>query len=179
MKIIFAILALFLATGQLRAEPSSEYPTTLKIEDKELTRRGWGFRTATWFKVKVYHAGLYVEDVKAEPLISPGVKVIDLTFVHDVNQPDMVKAWKDSFAKNCGSACGVPGAIMEKFLENLKAAKVGDKYRYIFAADRVEVQMASGGVAKYADPKFAKLLLSTWIGEFPPTETLKKSLLGP
>lgn len=178
MKILFSLLTLVLVTSPLRAEPAIDYPKALKIEGQDLTLRGWGYRTATWLKVKVYHAGLYVEDVKADPLSSSGVKVIDLTFVHEVKQEDQVKAWKDSFEKNCASPCEVAVATLERFWGSLKAVKVGDKFRYVFKSIAVEVQYPSGQTEVFKDPKFSKLLLSTWIGRSPPTEALKKALLG-
>ena len=183
MKRYGKLLGVLLALAGLACPATAAELEGVKMPDKatvagtELVLNGMGLRTATIFKVKVYVAGLYVkEKAKEEKAIlgAAGPKQLRMHFLREVDAEKIASAWDDSLEKS-----------REKFkaeIEKLKAmmtkAKDGDRYTYTFLPDSVEVSFNDQSKGKLPGGEFGRALLSTWIGENPPTEKLKKGLLG-
>ena len=73
-------------------------PDTATVAGKRLVLNGMGMRQATFLKVDVYVAGLYLEQPSSDPgliLQSKQTKQIVLKFVRDVGRGDIVKAWNE------------------------------------------------------------------------------------
>jgi hypothetical protein len=169
---------------------SSDVPPSVKIDSKELKLIGSGIRTASWLKVKVYQAALYSADPKQPPLelqSSSLPEVIDMTFLRSIKAKDSRTAWQDSLAhvcegktdeRNCCKSCQPSAEVVKQFLDDLIDIKDGDKYRYIFYENRVEVVLPDQSQKNYSDPRIAQALLATWIGDHPPTAELKHALTG-
>lgn len=157
-------------------------PDTLTISGKQLTLNGMGLREATWLKVDVYVAGLYVANVSSNPakLVADNEpKVLVLHFVRDVGHGDIVKAWHEGFAANST----VPVAKLKPMIDQLDSwtpsFKDGDTLAFVYIPGQgvaISVNNVRKGVIN--DPDFARSLFSIWLGAKPPTGDLKKGLLG-
>src|SRR5579884_3375051 len=80
-------------------------PDSVQAGGKTLVLNGVGLRTK--FMVKVYVAGLYLEQKSSDPnaiLVSPGPKRLVMHFVRDVSRNQMADAFKESFADNSPDA---------------------------------------------------------------------------
>jgi Chalcone isomerase-like len=80
-------------------------PDQVTVEGKTLSLNGLGLRQATWLRVNVYVAALYLEAKSSEPeaiIGSEEVKRIVMRFVRGVGRKDIVKAWNESFEENAG-----------------------------------------------------------------------------
>ncbi len=79
-----------------------DVPERLRLDDADLTLNGAGVRKATFLKVKVYVAALYVArpSREAAPLVDAAAPaVLVLRFVRDVGVDDLTKAWREGFEK--------------------------------------------------------------------------------
>ncbi|HEU4402139.1 MAG TPA: chalcone isomerase family protein, partial [Candidatus Polarisedimenticolia bacterium] len=80
-------------------------PDQVAVEGRTLVLNGLGLREATFLKVDVYVAGLYLEKKSADPdaiLASDQAKRLVMHFVRKVGREDLVKAWQEGFEKNAG-----------------------------------------------------------------------------
>src|SRR5688572_15625070 len=90
------------------AEESEKFPKQIRVAGKNLILNGVGTRTATFLKVKVYEAGLYLpkKSQNAQEIInSPELKRVDMEFLRHVSAKDIQNAWTESFRKNCEPNC--------------------------------------------------------------------------
>ena len=183
------ILMTLLAASTLAPRPAEAgkkagitLPDRITVAGRPLTLNGMGLREATFLKVDVYVAGLYVETASSDPLRLVGtdeVKRLVLRFVRDVGRDDIVKAWSDGFKHNATA----PAATLRPMIDQLNAwmpsFKDGDTLVFTYVPGTgvtVEVNGAPRGVIDHAE--FARSLFSIWLGPRPPTTALKRGLLG-
>jgi hypothetical protein len=182
LRAALAALAL-VASGAAAAELAGfRVPDQVRVGDRELALNGIGVRTATAFKVKIYVAALYLEKPArdaAQVLDSSGLKQIKMKYLYAISAPDMKRGWEHSFTEACPEKrCEAFQAQIAEFQAAVAAVADGDLYDYSFFDDRVEIARPGSPPATIRGREFARLLLATWIGKAPPTEELKRSLLG-
>lgn len=157
-------------------------PDKVTVGNQQLTLNGMGLREATWLKVDVYVAGLYVAHPSADPAAlvdTDEPKMLVLRFVRDVDRDDIQKAWSEGMARNAT----VPMSKLQPYLAELNAwmpaFKEGDTLVFTYLPGQgvaVEVNKVHKGVIK--DRDFARSLFAIWLGRNPPTAALKRGLLG-
>ncbi|HEY0522011.1 MAG TPA: chalcone isomerase family protein [Stellaceae bacterium] len=156
-------------------------PDTADVAGKRLVLNGIGSRVYSIFRVDVYVAGLYLDAPShdaAAILDSPQPKLVAMVFLHAVGRDDMIAAWRESFRDNCKAPCVLPSASIARFEAMLDGVAQNDSLSFVFSGGGVETFFRQQSKGRIDDPAFARLLLATWIGPAPPTENLKKALLG-
>jgi hypothetical protein len=158
------------------------FPEQVQIDGSTLTLNGLGLRQATFLKVNVYVAALYVANVSSDPhalLGSNTPKKLILHFVHNVSDNELTKAWEEGFEHNAKEQLE---ALHER-IEMLKGWMVdmqsGQQLTFLHkpgAGIQVEVNGTVKGVIPGDD--FATAFLSIWLGTNPPNPGLKSGLLG-
>lgn len=181
--IIFLITILALATtADAREKSGVKLPDTVTVANKQLVLNGMGLREATFLKVNVYVAGLYVERPSSSPaelLSADESKVLVLRFVRDVDREDIVKAWSEGFKNNAT----VPLAQIKPRTDRLNAwmpaFNKGDTLVFTYVPGQgvgVDINGKRKGIIEGDD--FARSLYAIWLGPKPPTSALKRGLLG-
>ncbi|HVW67781.1 MAG TPA: chalcone isomerase family protein, partial [Steroidobacteraceae bacterium] len=107
MKAAAVLMGLLLTTSGMSAAQakichSIEFPEHLQVRGSELTLNGLGMRKATFLKVNVYVAALYVTHPShdPQPLMEPNSTAeLILRFVRNVGVDDLRKAWGEGFEK--------------------------------------------------------------------------------
>lgn len=157
-------------------------PDTVSVGNKTLVLNGMGLREATWLKVDVYVAALYVETASSDParlINSDQTKRLVLRFVRDVGRDDILKAWNDGFKNNATVPLGRIQSNIDRLNTWTPAFKDGDTLVFTYvpgAGVAVDINGARKGVIK--DDDFARSLFAIWLGPKPPTSALKKGILG-
>ncbi len=159
------------------------FPRQIQTETMELDLNGYGTRTYGVFNTKIYVAALYLSTPSNDPntiLDGDSNKQITMQYMRKIDQDDMREGWDYYFKQACPQQdCSAYRDAIADFQALVIAAKPKDRYDYRFyAADRVDVVVNGELKGTITGKNFARLLLSTWIGAAPPTEELKKSLLG-
>ena len=209
------LLLLAFSTHPARAETlhGVELPDSIERDGRTLRRLGMGTRTATAFRVKIYVAGLYVEEPDAADAAAPQAieptppgaptpdrpstpaawlagdppailddgraKAIILQYLYTISRDDMKKGWEYYFAENCPARdCAPYRGSIDRFMSLVSEVEPGTRYTYFFFPDRIDIMRGADRVGGVAGDGFSRLLLSTWIGDVPPTEELKKALVG-
>jgi hypothetical protein len=177
-----APVILFLTTlAFASAFSKADLPEVASVGGKRLLLNGVGTRQATIFKVDVYVAGLYLEASSHDPqaiLASPGLKKIEMHFVHDVPAAKLSDAWEESRGKNCSSECDALKAPFGRLGSLMTDMKSGDRLTFVFRPQGVEVSVKDGAPVMIEAPGFSRTLLATWLGAQPPNESLKAGMLG-
>lgn len=182
-------LAAGLASAVVAAPAHAKSREGVTLEDevdvagKHLLLNGLGVREATVFNVKVYVAGLYLEQKSADAsaiLAADQVKRLVMSFKRDVDADDLTEAFHDGFEKVLGEAgMKAMGAKIGKLDAALRDVKEGQKIIISYVpgtGTTIEVGGKAGGTIPGLD--FAQALLGIFIGPTPPNAGLKAGLLG-
>jgi hypothetical protein len=166
-------------------------PDEATVGGKTLLLNGLGLREATFLKVDVYVAGLYLESRSADAaaiLVSPGSKRLVMQFVRDVKRDELVKAWQHGFDANAGAALPAMKDRIDRFNGWMTDMKVGETMSYTWtggdavggdvAGDGVAVEIKGRAVGTIEGEDFGRALLAIWLGDSPPNPELKAGLLG-
>ena len=158
-------------------------PEQTTVEESTLVLNGMGLREATWLKIKVYVAGLYLEAKSSDAdaiLRAELPKRIVFVFVRSVGRKRMIREWDESLAANVGKDF----AALEDRVATLHAwmpdtVRKGDEMTLTYLPGKgvvVEIKGKARGTIPGAD--FGRALFAIWLGAKPPNQALKSGLLG-
>ena len=179
-------LALLLTAG-LAASPLQAatlagvtLPDSQQVAGKNLVLNGLGLRTKMF--VKVYVAGLYLEQKSSDPnaiMKSDTPKRIVMRFLYHPSKSQMADAFNEGFADNAPDAVKSMKSDIDKLNGALDDLKSGDEMVLTYVPG-TGTTMAINGKDKVtiAGESFEQALLSIWLGSKPPTADLKKGMLG-
>ena len=181
------VLCLLAAAGTTapafaRALAGVDLPDRITVDSKSLVLNGIGLREATWLRVDVYVAGLYLETRSSDPqaiLGSEETKRLMMKFVRAVDRDALLKGWREGFDRSSGPSAAALGeriATFESWVADMpKGGTMSLTYRP-GAGVQVEIQGETKGTVPGAD--FARALFGIWLGAHPPNPGLKEGLLG-
>jgi len=176
--VVFVVAALLnLHAGSLAGVT---LPDTVQVGNTTLLLNGLGLRTK--FMVKVYVAGLYLEQKSSDPSVilkSDTPKRIVMHFLHGVSKSQMADAFQESFNNNAPEASKTMKADIDRLLGALEPLQEGDQMVFTYIPG-TGTTLAIKGQEKLtiAGPAFAPVLFSVWLGPKPPNSDLKKGMLG-
>ena len=184
MKISSIVLLVIMALGSIieAAELADvEMPDTISIGEKTLYLNGQGLRKKMWFKV--YVGGLYLEEPSSDPdtILARGQawRVV-MHFLHgEVGVDKLNDAWIEGFKKN------TPGSL-EKFEKEIDQFtsffRTVVKHEEIFVTylpgEGLSVVIEGEEKGNIVSDEFATAVLAIWLGPEPPSDDLKKGMLG-
>jgi hypothetical protein len=180
----FALLLPFLlAAGAPSAQEATcrdiTFPRHLQVNGSDLTLNGLGVRKATFLKVNVYVAALYVAQPSGDAktiIESDKPQQLTLQFVRNVGVEDLRKAFVEGFERDPSAALKERVARLNGWMSDMKTGQ-----RLIFVRlPHSGVQVSVNGVQKglIEGDDFARALISIWMGATPPNPELKSGLLG-
>jgi hypothetical protein len=182
-KKLIGVTLLVLVLPAMAAELAGvEMPETLEVGGKRLQLNGLGLREATWLKVDVYVAGLYLEERTADAqsvLDAETHQSIQIVFVRKVKRRSITEAWEQGFKKNAGPAVEQLQERIERLNSWMEDFAPGDTmgfHRLPGAGAQVAVRGKLAGTIEGDD--FARALWSIWLGDRPPNPGLKRGMLG-
>ena len=180
--LIVAIAALGAGVASGKECKGVTFPDQVQVDGASLSLNGLGMRQATFLKVNVYVAALYVARTSSDPsalLAETTPTELVLQFVRDVGADDVRKGFEEGFAKN--SKAQLPAlkdriATVNGWMTDVKS---GQRLTFVHkpgAGIQVDVNGAVKGTIPGDD--FAKAFLSIWLGADPPNPEIKAGLLG-
>ena len=174
------IASLFWLTAQAAELDGVQVPDTVQVDGKTLHLNGFGLRTYSLLRIHIYAAGLYLERLSTdadEVLASPGTKLLNIRFEHNVSADDAREAWRKGLENNCRASCHLDPEDVAKFLASVPAMNVGDNYSLLFTATGATVTVNGHQIGIISQPLFAQAMLATFLGPAPASRTLKRELL--
>jgi hypothetical protein len=185
-KRISLLLSLLLATGAAAAQEATcrniSFPRHLQVGGSDLTLNGLGVRKATFLKVNVYVAALYVVQPAHDPkplIESDTPQQLTLQFVRNVGVDDLRKAFVADFERD---EVGQTAALKERvarlnaWMSDMKSGQRLTFVRLPHSGVQVVVNEVKKGLIEGDD--FSRALITIWLGATPPNPELKSGLLG-
>ena len=173
------LLGMAAASAQEATCRDISFPQHLQVSGSDLTLNGLGVRKATFLKVNVYVAALYVAQPSrdAKTIIeSDKPQQLTLQFVRNVGVDDLRKAFVEGFERDPSAALKERVARLNSWMSDMKTGQ-----RLTFTrVPHSGVQVAVNGVQKglIEGDDFSRALMSIWMGATPPNPELKSGLLG-
>jgi len=179
---VLGLLAAGLGVAHARQCRGIDFPEHVQVNGNELTLNGLGIRKATFLKVNVYVAALYVARPTPDPqsLLDPNTAAqLVLHFVRGVGVDDLRKAWSEGFektAKDGSAALAARVATLNSWMSDVKTDQLLSFVRIPGAGIQVSVNGTVKGTLPGAD--FARAFIAIWLGPAPPNPELQRGLLG-
>jgi hypothetical protein len=162
-----------------------KFDDTAKVAGKELKLNGLGMRTK--FIVKVYAAGLYLQDKKTttpEVLKADGPRRVTLVMMREISSDDFGKAFMDGLNANVDKAekAAIVGQISKfgEMFATLDGLKKGDVLHVDWIpGSGTQCELNGKKIGEIVpDVAFYNAVLRIWIGDKPVDSSLKPALLG-
>ena len=154
-------------------------PDTLKAGEKTLKLNGLGLRKKAVFKV--YVGGLYLESPSKDAgaiLTSDQPKAIRMHFLRDLTKAQLVEAFQEGFDANVKDGASQK-ATFERMLAVIPDVKEGSTLTFTYLPGKgTTVSAGSKELGVFEGKGFADAVFAIWLGPKPPSEELKKGLLG-
>jgi len=149
-------------------------PDTLKFGDLTLKLNGLGLRKKSMFKV--YVGGLYLELPTKDAgaiLATDQAKAIRMHFLRDLTKVQLVEALQAGFEANAKDKTGQKAAF-DRML-----AQEGDTLTFTYQPGKgTTLQVGNKELGAFAGKGFSEAVFSIFLGPKPPSEDLKKGMLG-
>lgn len=182
MIIYFFSILLCLSPSWAKKIEGVEVPEHYQVTEKEkVPLQGLGLRTATIFKIRVYLAALYAKMAlkrSDDPHSLPRPVVLDVTYLRDFDEEDVDKAWAYQFKESSQ----FPYKELDQHVKDIQRffgeIKGDRKESFVFLDGETMFYENGKLVGKISGKEFQKNFLSLFFGPKPPTEDLKKGLLG-
>lgn len=177
------VLSVALALPAVAKEVAGvSFPETATVEGKALKLNGAGLRTATFLSVKVYAAGLYVENPSkdaAKVINSEQVKLVRMAMLRDLEKQKLADAISEGFEKNAKAQLPALKERLAKLLAAIPNLKKGDELTLAYVPGKgTQVETKSGEKLSIEGKDFADALFSVWLGKHPADGDLKEGMLG-
>ena len=152
----------------------------ITINNDNLILNGLGTRKATFFKVKVYVAGLYLveQNINPEQIISQDQpRHLTMKFLRNVKMKDIGKGWREGFAKNNEDISTLQTRI-DQLNNAMQDMNKGDSMTFSYSPGTgTSIHINQEQITTIKGKDFASALIAIWLGE-PPNKEIKTGLLG-
>jgi Chalcone isomerase-like len=177
-----SLLALAAGSAHGRQCRGIDFPDHIQLDGRELTLNGLGVRKATFLKVNVYVAALYVAHSSQDPAVlidSRDEQEMLLQFVRGVGAGDLTKGWSEGFARSAGAQLPVLQGRIAMLNHWMSDVETGQRLLFVRrpgSGIQVSINGAVKGTIEGDD--FARAFIAIWLGAAPPNPQLKSGLLG-
>lgn len=182
MKKILAMTPVLILVAGLAAAATLAgvtMPDTAVVAGKTLDLNGQGLRTKFFFRI--YVAGLYLGTRTHDPaaaVSSDEVKQIVMHFVYShVTRQQMVDAWNDSFGQESLSPeTKKDVSLFNSWMGDISA---GEQIVLTYEPGKgTTVEFAGKLKGTIPGKDFMEALWRVWLGDHPPSSSMKKGMLG-
>src|SRR6476659_1664542 len=125
--------------------------------------------------------GLYLESASKDAsaiLAADQAKAIRMHFLRDLTKAQLVEAFKEGFEANAKDKTGQKAAF-DKMLALVSDVKEGDTLTFTYLPGKgTTLQAGNKELGVFAGKGFSDAIFSIFLGPKPPSEDLKKGMLG-
>ena len=185
MTVALAAGLFMLATLPGRAETIEgvTIPDIFTLDGRPMHLNGAGLRAVPIVGIDIYIAALYLATPSHDPqaiLARPEPKVVVLWFLHGASKEQVEGQFRRGEQINCGQGKCNPAdqPDFEKLVAATPAIARGDTATYIYYPNRLVVLSNGKPNGEYMNGDLSRELLAGFLGDHPPTERLKRQMLG-
>lgn len=158
------------------------FPEHVTEHGQRLTLNGLGIRKATFFRIKVYVAALYLAHPSGDGaaiLRADEPSKIVLHFLWHVTTGELRDAWRDGFKASAPQALPALGARIDKLNGWMHGIGSGQRMSFVYLPGQgIEYRLNGVAQGTISGADFARAFLGIWLGPRPPGRALKAGLLG-
>lgn len=181
--LVVCLLVVWGVSAPLHARPPGDvFPDSVSAGEYRLTKNGQGLAEWGFVGIDLYWAALYIEartSVVADIIDEQRAKQIQLYFVRALTRSQMVEAYTASVKANAGTAFPSYRKALQQLTAALKAVRVKDVLVFTYLPGTgLKVEQNGSALVTIEDVPFARLFFRLYVGEKPPTEALRKALVG-
>jgi hypothetical protein len=176
------LLTLTMAAAHGKECKGVNFPDHVEVAGRDLALNGLGLQKATFLRVDVYVAALYVTATSRDPnalINSDSPQELIVHFLRSVGVEDVRKQWSRDFAH---VAPDRPISLMQRVATlNSWLSDVKRDERLMFIRQPgAGIQVLVNGVVKgtISSDDFSRDFMSIWVGATPPSPDLRRGLLG-
>jgi hypothetical protein len=177
MALGLVVVAMPVQAGELAG---AKLLDTMSAGGKTLKLNGLGLRKKAIFKV--YVGGLYLETASKDAvaiLAADAPKAVTMHFLRSVEKAKLVEAYTEGFQANAKVKAASQKANVDKFLGLVTDVKDGSEMTIAYVPGAGTTILRDGKEAgKIEGKEFSDALFAIWLGSKPPSEDLKKGMLG-
>lgn len=155
-------------------------PDSVTVGEKTLKLNGMGVRKKSIFKV--YVGGLYLEAPSKDAaaiLAADAPRSIRMQYTRNVEKDKITEAFKEGFQNNAPELAARQKAAIDKMIAAVPDLKDGETMTFTYVPGKGTTLNHGGKDLFSAEGKeFADAVFLLWLGPKPPSEDLKKGLLG-
>jgi hypothetical protein len=155
-------------------------PETFSVGDKTLKLNGLGLRKKAIFKV--YVGGLYLEAPSKDAaaiLASDQARAVRMSFLRDVSKAQLKDAFAEGFEANAKEKAAAQKAAIDKLYTLIPDMKETQILSFAYVPGKgTIVSQNEKELGVIEGKEFAEALFALWLGPKPPSEDLKKGMLG-
>jgi hypothetical protein len=144
---------------------------TTQIGERTVTLSGMGIRTKTILKIKVYVAGLYMENPSNDPGVIIGsdqAKAVVMSFLYkEVEAKSLQESWRSGFESNTPAAGPELKKRMDQFVSLFTVPAIkGEKFVFAYEPGKGTTVTLKGNIkATIPGADFASALMAIWFGD--------------
>ena len=177
------LLAVSAAPGRAAVIDGVNVADTLAVDGQTLHLNGAGLRQVPILGIGIYVAALYLPAPSHDPAAivgDPGRKAVVLYFLHHASKTEVENDFRKGERINCGDGQCDPSELpdFERIVQATPAIEAGDSAVYIYDPNRLRVMANGKLIGDYPNAALSHQLMLGWLGTHPPTERLKRQMLG-
>ena len=178
----FALSSLFLGPRPLAAGELAgvKLPDTMSAGEKTLKLNGLGLRKKSIFKV--YVGGLYLEASSKDAaaiVAADAAKAVRMHFLRDLKKTQLTEGFSEGFEANAKEKAASQKASIDKMLALVPNVKEGETLTFVYVPGKGTTLYAGDkALGTFESKDFSDAVFSIWLGPKPPSEDLKKGMLG-
>ena len=147
-----------------------------------LGRNGTGLCEWGLFKIDLYEAALYLQkpsNKEREVIESNQVKHLELRFLRDLSRKQMRRAYSASFRANTEDDPEPYQERIDRFVRLIPGVKRGDRLAFTcFPGRGLKIHLGKTLLGTIPGDDFGRLFMRLYVGPIPPTQAVRKGLLG-
>ena len=155
-------------------------PDTATAGDKAVKLNGVGLRKKAIFKV--YVAGLYVEAPSKDAaaiLAADAARIVKMQYLRSVDKASITGAFREGFENNAKELAAKQKANIDKMIAAVPDLKDGETMSFTYVPGKGTTLSHNGkDLLSVEGKEFADAVFLLWLGPKPPSDDLKKGLLG-
>ena len=155
-------------------------PDSVTAGEKTLKLNGMGVRKKAIFKV--YVGALYLESASKDAaaiLAADAPRSIRMQYVRDVDKDKITEAFREGFQNNAPELAAKQKAAIDRMIAAVPDLKDGETMTFTYLPGKGTTLNHGGRDLFTAEGKdFADAVFLLWLGPKPPSDDLKKGLLG-
>jgi hypothetical protein len=174
------LVVLMLDTAAMARElAGTTLPDVLKAGEMTMKLNGLGLRKKAMFKV--YVGGLYLESPSKDAgaiLATDKAKAIRMHFLRDLTKAQLVEGFQEGFDGNVKDKAAEKAAF-DKMLALVPDVKEGTTMTFAYLPGKgTTLSAGAKELGVFEGKGFADAVFSIWLGPKPPSDDLKKGMLG-